>query len=232
VSCGTYHDGFALTNSSCSVGLLPPVGQDSYAAVSNLMAVTFPRSANDAMTIAMAGLVQASIDPATPLGSPVYASAGSLGSAEITFWSDGPVRPGILKSSFLGSFPGSPNGYQSDISLEVGRQQFICGSDIDFGCVDTQLVLDSRFDDRFHVTLGTPFTIEAADELFADAQAFNELDAHGTMNTLLGLRLYESDGVTPVMMHDAAPEPISLALCALGILGISGFRQFVRPRDH
>jgi hypothetical protein len=143
--------------------------------------------------------------------------ASAAASASVTDWftTSGPLRLGLVEIvPFQQGLVGSHGGDgDSQVDFSLGSAQGEC---IDFICNGPAIVVEP-------IELGAAFQFKAAASATGES-SFLQGVGDSAAQASYTFEFFEADGVRPVALAET-PEPHTLSLTALGLLGLSGLRR-------
>jgi hypothetical protein len=237
-----------VTSNSCTLTVVPLSGastifsqtgtddclitrndQHGRASASTSVTLHLPVPGQAATPVGASVLVAASASPLFTLG-PVRDRGDANASVTIDylFTTAGPVRPGIIQLNQSGvssvSFvagPDRPISQGANISVGPLSQTCSAGSD-PFASCSGSLINPMT---RFLPTTTLPFTLgqnfQFHEDVTLGVDSFGDFNIeNGSTLTNFTFTLFEADGVTPVQIALAAPEPRTLPLLGCGFLAL------------
>ena len=213
---------------SCFVTSLDPnFMQGGQARASSSVTLHLPISGQASAPVGASISTLAASYPSYRLG-PVGESGSAQTSVTIDylFTTAGPARPGFIQlnqSSVSAAFftPGPDRPSEMRASISVGPLSQNCPGSYLYATCDGSLADPMT---RFLPTTTLPFTLGQNFAFHEDAalrvDSFRDILENGSVGTNFTFTLFEADGVTPVQVLLATPEPGSAMLWAGGLLGL------------
>jgi len=206
----------------CEVG---PPGIPNEVHASTFVNVALPAAGQSAVPVS--DKILASVQAASNTGLDVGegTAANAFGSLDYTLTTAGPIRPGLLYLAPVPALvhvrlsvgPDGPYGQDASAQVSIGSLQETClGTGLTFQPCSGDFGSSQTY---FPFTLGQDFLFHEGARLSASS-----VNGHEFQNAQVGIDfsflLFEADGVTPVQIALATPEPNSSTLWAGGLLAL------------
>jgi hypothetical protein len=212
---------------NCFVMSNDPVNGNGRANASTSVTLHLPVSGQAATRVGASVLTSASANPFFSLG-PVHegGSAETSATIDFLFTTNGAVRPGFIqlnqsRVSSVSLIPGPDRPSLLGANISVGPLSQACAGSDPFAACNGSLVNPMT---RFLPTTTLPFTLGQNFQFHEDValrvDSFMDIIEDGAIATNFTFTLFEADGVTPVQVAVAAPEPSSLLLFVCGSMAL------------
>lgn len=223
VTCQIYGQSRTIAQSSCSQGL-PPVTDPPppYAAATSSATVSLPQSSSDWFTVSLLATGN------TTAGGEWYRQNGIIpesllaiatanNSIHFDLMTDGSPRAGLLEWRWRPVWLSNSGDFFANLQYSLGGYSGFCMGRTP-NCSGPGVMAPLR-----PFSLGSQFSFDANTDLGVDTLDMS-LFSNGYAGMDLQFRLFEADGVTPVIIRDAMPEPSVFLLVCLGIVAMIGYK--------
>jgi hypothetical protein len=206
--------------------LIIPNGQHGRASASTSVTLHLPVSGQAATPIGASVLLGASANPIQFGPVQEYGDAVASVTIDYLFTTAGPVRAGFIQlnqpsESSVSFVPGPDRPILQRANIAVGPLSQTCPGSYPYATCSGSLTDPMT---RFLPTTTLPFTLGQNfpfhEDVTLGVDSFQDIIENGSTLTNFTFTLFEADGVTPVEIALATPEPGSQMLSACGLLAL------------